>query len=301
MINIPSFNPMSLYTPKNNSESERAITQVCTQLLTPREVAAIGCAELVREMCGIGYGHVFFTITFERLQQIVDDLKKRGQLAVLNSIPDYYYENRSLSPQTPLSYWIGEGNLDAVRLLVENGAAVRVEDSTAPSEMPEDCCISRTPAYCSALYLAAKYGQVEIIQFLLEKGASANFAFSDNLLRSFIPTLLFDQVHIMYVFQVSLTDEVNTCLKLIFDSLPPVELKEQFRIPLSYSPTKVLAYSPANVLAWIREQADFQDKNKLIELLECYGATDGDVLTIEQLNAKGYNKYGNYLTDVFKF
>lgn len=293
MNNIPSFNPTNFYTPKNIPESERPITQVCTQLLTPREVAAIGCAECVREMCGIGYGHVFFTITFERLQQIVDDLKKRGQLAVLNSIPDYYYENRSLSPQTPLSYWIGEGNLDAVRLLVENGAAVRVEDGTAPSELHEDSCISGTPAHCSALYLAAKYGQVEIIQYLFEKGVTANFTFSDNLLRSFIPTLLFDQVHIMYVFQVGLTDEVKTCLKLIFDSLPPVELKEQFRMPLSYGLT--------NILAWIRGQADFQDKNKLIELLECYGATDDDVLTIDQLHAQGYNKYGNYLTNVFKF
>ncbi len=217
-----------------------------------------------KEKCGL-----------EQAQGIVSDLKQQNQLALLNVIPPYYSGALGVqcytheTQRTPLQYWAAQGNLAISQLLVEHGAL--------------DYCGGKNNT--SALYEAAFYGHLPMVEYLMGQGAHANLAFQKNPLFYFIPKFVFEMVwcksHLEY-------KACFACLHFILDSQSkknPENLKFQLKIPIDER--------EANILCWLKKMQLIRTNHQgpmileLQEILIQFGASEQDQVTKADLTQQG--------------
>jgi hypothetical protein len=250
-------------------------------LVTPEDVEEWGYTEIVHELCEMDVEGKRRPCSFDRLKEIIARLAESDRLFLLNTIPKFYRDSQASVPMTPLSYWIYSNNRDAVNLLLQYGAAVRIEDNRDPEHKGWMFKHIHFPNHRSALLQATRHRLPEIVECLLEHGANGSFAFDDNLLFSFIPALIFDAIQGRNLFGFDIQKEFVTCLELIFNAMPHQELQKQLQVPISVEPT------PLNVITWMREQNESEGRNLLLELLEKYADNADQVYTMEQLRKIG--------------
>ena len=228
--------------------------------------------KLVKKLCGeeekLGLEHV---------QDLVTDLKSQNDLAVLNTIPIvrrpasgvYFYAHETTC--TPLQYWASQGNLEITKLLVDHGAL--------------DYCGGRNDT--SALYEAAFYGHMHIVQYLMEQGAHANLAFRKNPLYYFIPKFAFEMVMCMSSSECELP---LNCFRYILNAhskLYPDNLKFQFKIPVDES--------EATILGWLKKMQSTSVEHQLPMIYELqkvlifFGAEEDNAITAAELLQEGMN------------
>lgn len=223
----------------------------------------------------------------EKLKDIVGQLKDANMLQFLDAIPACCYNNpqssffrmwNECSYFTPLHYWAKEGNLEAVEILIKNGAHDHFTEGENLYEIT------------SGLYLAALFGHPKVVEYLLKNGSRADVAFGkNNVLQSFIPKLIFDigqswETH----------DGALDCLRLILSELKrkdPKNLEFQLRIPVESTLKNTL-----NAYDWLEwensddKQSQERKKLKLLQLLLVeFGADKVGLCTTEELRAKSYN------------
>lgn len=163
-------------------------------------------------------------LSYERLKEILEILKEKNLLHLLNTIPvdrslKYPdYGDTVLYVVSPLQHWAFKGKLDFVKLLVEHGAMDYLANSPFGNR--------------SALYRAAECGHIEVVNYLLENGANADICFEGDILRSFIPDHIF---HLSKMDGIELLSPYFMCLKRILDYMAlyqPNKLCFQLTIPV---------------------------------------------------------------------
>lgn len=246
---------------------------------------------LLDELCERDEQGKEITSTPHRINEILAILKTAHKLSYLNAIPNYYFTRQescfpgSAPPYyTPLHYWAKKGDLTTVKLLIEQGAKDYFTEGSAVDQL------------VTGLYLAAKGGHLNVVQYLLQKGSPIDIAFSNqNVLCSFLPKLIFEMTQLL----VEKVDELEAnnlleCLKIILSHLGEKNkqnLQFQLRIPIREN---------VNILDWIvqeysTEEIKIQQRIKTLEnLLQLY-VTEKDVFSIKELQEKGYN-VGNGFT-----
>lgn len=175
--------------------------------------------------------------TFNRLQEIVAELKANNVLFILNEVPKYFIiASGGIFPSqhryTPLQYWASKGDLEAVQFLLEQGAV------DCPAERKQTFHRSIT-VYSdevhlpkSALFVAALNGHVEVVKYLLSQGASPNIAFF-SILFAFMPKLIFEMIK-KYI-DTRKNPSYLECLTLLFESMSKGAIKFQLlEIPVAY-------------------------------------------------------------------
>lgn len=250
-------------------------------LVTPEEVEEWGYTETVHELCEMDPEGKRRPCSFDRLKEIIARLAESDRLFLLNTIPKFYRDSQASVPMTPLSYWIYSDNRAAVNLLLQYGAAVRIEDNRDPEHKGWMFKHIHFPNHRSALLQATRHRLPEIVECLLEHGANGSFAFDDNLLFSFIPVLIFDAIQGRNLFGFDIPKEFVTCLELIFNAMPRQELQKQLQVPISVEPT------PLNVITWLRKQNESQTRTLLLEVLEKYADNADQAYTTEELRKIG--------------
>lgn len=237
----------------------------------------------IHQLCEMNTEGVFQKCSVEKAGEILNELKDKNRLDVINSIPEYFVNNsyrKSVGDKaeplhTPLQYWAAKGHLPMVKILIDNGAA---DYCTAYEGL---CGMTK-----SALYAAALNGNISVVNYLLECGAHADIAFNDNILFSFIP---------YFVFVISRKDDINEnsleCLKMILSNLnftAQESLKRQLKIPVSDNRNCIdyVAFAKPN------------NYGTLIELLKSFGGIEKDVLTNEQLREQKCIVGPCYLVDM---
>ena len=211
----------------------------------------------------------------EQARSIVKDLKQQNHLALLNVIPPFC--SNTLGPhfythetqRTPLQCYASEGDLEISKLLVEHGAL--------------DYCGDKNNT--SALYEAAFYGHLHMVEYLIEQGAHANLAFKKNPLFYFIPKFAFEMVmcksHLEY-------KSCFVCFRYILDCHSknhPENLKTQFKIPIDEQEVNILCWLKKMQL--IRTQHQGPMIQELQEILIHFGASEQDALTKNDLMVQG--------------
>ncbi len=169
-------------------------------------------------------------------------------------------------------YYVQRGNLNAIQILLARKRFTELNLTTA-------------------LYVAAKAANIDVVKYLLNNGAGVDQAFLDNnLLHSFIPKLIFEMTnqHPEWIIE----DHI-TCLKQLLTHLKannPENLRLQLQIPIS---DKTTCYQ------WVSSEAENSGVNKLIlikQLLEEFGAQNLSHLSLDDLRSlgdigSGYNMY----------
>lgn len=195
------------------------------------------CSEdklLILELCELDKERNRKPIQENRFNEILVILKTNQKLNLLNAVPITSESGTWKEKETysPLQYWAACGRLDYVIKLVHSGA----RDYSVHSEAPGNR---------SALYRAAEWGHLTVVEYLLERGAHAGVRFENNSrYNSFIPDLIY---HID--LSNSATNGMSAhyeCLKKIVEYMAVdhiSELKFQCSIPIG---------SEKNVLNWMR-------------------------------------------------
>lgn len=228
------------------------------------EVEALGHMNLLLELRESDASWNKKQLTLDRLLEILAFLKEKNALSILNTIPvnPFVMDLGGVTERhifSPLQYWAFKGNLEFVKLLVEHGA----KDYLA------DCPYGNR----SALYRAAEWGNIEVVNYLLENGAHASIQFDNDSLRSFIPD------HIFHIGRFCPTDELFpqiACLKRILEYMAvyqPKELIFQLKVPID--PGK-------NAIKWAKDLNDSSYLRKVYTLLKSYGAKEREVLSAPQ-------------------
>lgn len=254
----------------------QTLSQHTTPLVTDLSEKHIGWMHELCEMDEEGHAK---ECTLERVNTILSKLKEEGSLYVLNSIPSYYIEE-SRHPlsythpiqYTPLNYWASKGNVEVVKLLVEHGA--------------RDYCADAPPYTTSALYEAALYGRIEVVQYLLSCGAHADLPFRNNSLFYFVPQFSFQ------ILKEPLQEYKNTlhCLELSLLSLSkkdPINLQLQLKIPVDEE--------GANILCWLKKNRTGPLAQDLADILIKWGANETASCNVHELTQKGMH-IGNGIT-----
>lgn len=252
---------------------------------------------LLDELCERDKDGEEMTCSLEKMSAIIEQLKEAKMLFLLNTIPNYFLNNYESSADgrilmepsfsTPLHYWAKRGNLQAVKMLLENGANDHFTEG------------DNFHRITSGVYLAALYGHPEVVEYLLKNGSHTDVAFSNNnVLRCFIPKLVFEITQfIMIRKKEEDVDNALKCLRIVLNHLKKQNLKNlnfQFKIPLK---------KDLNCLNWIEWKystsaegsQEFQRAKRLKELLIEFGADKQKVYSIEELKTLSYN-VGNCFT-----
>ncbi len=245
--------------------TQRITREALKALVKPEEVERLNLTESLKELCNS-------TCTPERMVEILEEIKEQGQLAILNSIPEG-------GTYTPLQHWIRQGNLQAVRLLIEYGAALRIEDETYSYRF------NRLNAYSkSALFQAAQSGHIEIVKYLLSIGERADFAFHDKVTFHFIPVYIYTLANAIkdsrHTPPENASDQCE-CLRLILKNLTKKERVHQFKIPVDQFTTGYV-----NAIDWIEKrglQKESPAKENLLKVLKSFEIKKGEVYTKEEL------------------
>ena len=231
--------------------------------LTGRE---LDLKEIAHELCERSH-----PCSLPRLRGILLELKATNHLHVLNEVPQWYHEQDRLfwrRPKllTPLHYWAEQGNLEAVKLLIEHGAL--------------DFCPDQWGTR-SALFVAALQGHMPVVEYLLSKGATADRTFG-NVLHSFIPVFVFE-INKMSSFDKKWSVELPlACLERILQDMSKnrsANLQMQLKIPVSER-----AY---NCVDWVSFNTAPVDP-PLKSLLERFGGKVGMHYSLEQLQSAGW-------------
>jgi hypothetical protein len=242
-------------------------------LLTDEEVEDRHLTETVHALCEMDTDGNNKPCSFESLKSLLAELKSRNSLDAINTIPSYYSRElgfqffSNLDKPTPLAYWAGKGNLEAVKLLIEHGAVnLCLNSDTEPTDT-------------SALLAAACRGHLQIVEFLLNEGADPSELFYDNVLVYFIvPNIIFHLGTIV-------SQEILCSLKLILEKLQerdPENLALQLRIPVD-------VLNDGSVVNALKYRALQKENEPLQELLKSFGATEDSVYSPIELENLGYN------------
>lgn len=216
------------------------------------------------------------TCSLAQAQEIVTDLKQLNQLELLNVIPPscsrtlgvqfYTHEDQ----RTPLQHWASEGHLEICQLLVEHGAW--------------DYCGGNNNT--SALYEAAFYGHLPVVEYLIKKGALANLSFLNNPLFCFIPKFAFEIVWCKTHLECK--ESCFSCFRHILASHSKEHsgnLEFQFKIPVDEQEN--------NILCWLKKMEQIRTNHQgpmiheLQKILVQYGATNKNVFTKAELKQQG--------------
>lgn len=256
-------------------------------LVSTQEIENLGLTATIHELCEMDVHRKEVPCSLERMREIIEDLKSRNLLYVLNSIvksssldSDLYYP---YYPHTypkkmlkPLHHWVWKGDVEATKLLITSGAA-------------DYCRGMKKDRYdtISALYLSALCGHEEITDLLLEHGATADISFGP-ISHAFIPRLIFE-----FCQSRKIPTKGAACLRKILSNLQqnhPKSLEYQLKIPVSLK--------GGNCLVWLSlcsKQLEFESEqdlaDQLISVLEDFGATMDSVFSRKELEKLGLIKY----------
>lgn len=193
-------------------------------------------------------------LSYERLKEILEILKAKNLLYLLNTIPvDHFHKERESwdtihSVLSPLQHWAFKGRLNYVKLLVEYGA--------------KDYLLYSPFGNRSALYKSAQRGHVKVVNYLLENGANADISFESDALRSFIPDFIF---HVRYVGGLEKSSNEFKCFKRILDYSAlyhPESLSFQLTIPIAEG---------ENAIEWTKEHRRYHPYlQEIYETLKSY-------------------------------
>ena len=221
------------------------------------DVGALGYTQLVLELCERDSEYKPQTLTFERFREILQLLKEKNLLFLLNAIPIPPWLTKDFRPErsifSSLQYWAGCGKIEYVKLLVKHGA--------------KDYFSSCPAGDRSALFCAAICGEVEIVNYLLENGAHAGIHFEQDFLRSFIPDLVY---HSSFVIQTGDPSRQIQCFKRIVEYMiiyQPEEFRFQLRVPISEG-SNIMRCTQYSIHPY---------KKSVYEILKRYGANERDV------------------------
>jgi hypothetical protein len=226
--------------------------------------------------------------SMDRINEIIEQLKKNDMLPLLNAIPGYLSNNFMSSViVTPLHYWAKKGNLLVVKVLLENGAKDYFTEGRDVHELT------------SGVYLAALYGHADVVEYLLKNGSRADVAFAKhNVLLSFVPKLVFEVAPlIMGKNQEEDVNQALRCLRIILTHLKrnnPRNLNFQLKIPID---------NGLNSFYWVEWKycgsneatQEFRRAKQLGKVLAEFGADNQEVYSVEELQAFSCN-VGNGFT-----
>lgn len=250
---------------------------------------------LLNELCEVDEEGGRREYSIDRLKEIIQQLEQAQGLKYLDSIPTCFKGPRGLpflsqfdSPCcTPLQYWAEKGDLEAVKILINNGAHDHFSGKNDYDYIT------------SGLFLAALRGHVKIVEFLLENGSRVDIAFSNNcILQSFLPKLVFNFAELMTITsEEEYFEQTLECLRLILTKLRkqnPKHLKLQLRIPVD---EKLNIYD-----YWLETKEEFDNTDiqkiqyweSIRKLLVEFGAKEKNAYTIEELETKSFNVGGRF-------
>lgn len=275
-------------------------------LVSPEEIDRLGLKKVIHELCGMDEDGNNLSISIERMQEILKDLKDRDLIYAINSIPRYYLDKEELllderypntiktTKRTPLQHWAYKGNVEAVRLLLQYGAS-------------DYCHCKKADKYSlrtiSALYLAVLSGHEEIVTLLLETGASADIYFKwGSRSNAFIPLLVFELGQ-----GVKKSNTTPACLRRIFQSLKthqPKSLEYQLKIPVTrkqenclvwitnYAKKKILHPEHGQQYPETLKSKELKRIEELEKVLIDFGASEDSAFSYEELKDLGFVKTG---------
>lgn len=263
-------------------------------LLSLEEIASLNSTSLVHELCEMHPDGKHKPCTIERLEEIVIQLEHKA-LNGLNTIPEYYLSKpRSLLPlpstfYTPLQYWASQGNLPAVKFLIQHGAV----DYPTPSED-----ILNSSEMTSALYTATMAGHVPIVSYLLRQGAQPTIAFNQNLLASFVPKLIFE-LCLKISFRPLITPERQAPFEGLRQVLQHLSLHQPSNLQLQL---KIPIYPEKNSLDWVETlYPQSPEREQLLQILTEFGGVKNNVISNDELTTHGKIGAGFTLQEIFSF
>jgi ankyrin repeat protein len=244
--------------PSTDINFESHLSAPSTNALNQSSISLKAFSKELHALCEIDTDGNQVPCDLNNLQQIVHTLKQHGALEILNQVPKYFLENRfgkkNLKLYTPLQYWAAQGNLDAVKLLIANGAkdSPAVNKQVGPLIIVGDCNGQESAPGESALFAAARYGHIQVVDYLLSQNkATPNIAFG-NVLHSFLPRLIFrlmEGENTSYFFFKIFSPQHMECLKLILKNFDDQGVLFQ----LLQIPVDTRGHEPLNCLEFAKQ------------------------------------------------